>query len=189
MGIVAQPGRGRRLEVVESSKASFQGVLAQGDEYDPNSFYVRSVDSHGHSAYVKERVDPDVDAQIRRLLASGQLAGTPMTTMGAVVRDALVHWVHKINKLIDDGYFAASAEDARRLARADMIVLEREHKQKILADAKNAFDGAARANDIQNTVDLLELYEPMVEGMRDPYRGELEGILREARAWLKRMRA
>lgn len=182
-------GMGQRdhLQPVGDMPASFEGT-ASTDSYNPDGFYVRSVDGHGHSDWVKERAHPTVTAEIRRLIATGELGGTPINSMGAFMRDALYHECVRIKKLVSDDAFHEFVETQRQLARADAINADRASKVEMIERAKGGLDNAINVGDVSNVLELVELYEGLIDGLREPYRAMLEGELKDARAWLKRVR-
>lgn len=181
---MSRPRGPARLRVAGVPVDPYKGVDARGDDYDPTEFYVRASNHHDHSDNRRMRLDPDITAQVERLIASGDLGGTPITSFNDFVRDAVVHGLHRIAGLVHDQHFTEAAADARRLARADTLVREQMQKAKIVTDCRDAFEGAQRARDKEVVLGLLELYEPMIERLRQPYAGQLEEVLKSAQRWL-----
>lgn len=179
-------GTGPQLSAVPSPGDSFKGYDAT-EAYDPSSYYVRSIDPNvkGDSMWRRTRFPSDVAAEADRLLTSGALAGTPITSFSALLRDALVHRLHYIAESIDDPQLNEFLANERRLARIDSLVRDRETKRKIVDGAQAALEGAIQAQDKHNVRELLSLYEPMIDGLREPYHEQLERACKRARAWLR----
>jgi len=154
------------------------------DQYDPNGFYVKATNHHDHSAQRRVDMDPDVVAQVEKLIASGALVGTPIDGMGAFIRDAMYHNIERLRKIVTDPIHSARlqavADDYRRLAHADSITRDVESKRQIVQGAREALDGAFSAKDERMVGELLDLYEPMVERLREPYDAQLDEILKAA---------
>lgn len=171
-----------RLRVVEEVDP-LRGTTQRGDDYDPHRFYVEATNKHDHSVNTRLRLNPIIVAEVQRALQSGAFIGTEIGSLGDSIRDSMHHRMKFLAGMIDDGHFAAAAEDARRLAVADSIVRDQQTKTKIIADARDAFDGAIAARDRVVVNQLIELYEPMTDRLRDPYTTQLEEILKAARRW------
>lgn len=173
------------LRSVDGPGSSYQGTAETGDDYDPHAFYVFSVDKQGHNTELRLKLKPDVVAEISTLIASGALGGTPITSIGAFIRDAIVHRMHTIGVLVHDEYFLRAAEDQRRLAQVDMLAWERDAKLKIIENARRQVEQGIQGRDLQHVKELVQLYEPLVSRLRDPYAGQLEDCLKQARRWMQ----
>lgn len=173
-----------RLRVAGIPVDPYKGVDARGDDYDPTEFYVRATNHHDHSDNRRMRFDPEITAQVERIIASGDLGGTPISSFNDFARDAIVHGLHRIAGLIQDEHFTEAAADARRLAKADGLVREQQMKAKLVATCRDSFDGAMQARDRAVVVSLLDIYEPMIERLREPYAGQMEDVLKMARRWM-----
>ena len=156
----------------------------QGKDYDPNSFYVDSQDRHGHSDWTRVRFNPATVTAVQKLIATGKLGDTPIAYFGAFVRDALVHRMHHIAQMVDDGSFDAAVEYAKHTARIDGLIAEREQNDKLLTQAKEALTAAQRANDTSNAEELCLEYEMIVDEIRQPYQRALKDELRSAWMWI-----
>lgn len=169
---------------LKPGKVSLRG-RSHVDQYDRNGFYVKAANRYDHTAKRTVECDPDVVAQIDKLIASGELKGTPLDGMGAFIRDAMYHNMERIKRFIADPAQAASlqaaADDYRRIAHADGMVRDMEAKRSIVTGARDGLDSAFSARDNAMVDQLLELYEPMVERMREPYSKQLEEVLTVAR--------
>ncbi len=172
-----------RLRIASEPVDPFRGAHRAGDEYDPHRFYVRATNKHDHSFNTRLRLDPEVVAEVQRVIANGSLAGTEIGSLGDFIRDAMYHRMKFLSGMIDDGHFIEAAEDVRRLAVADSIVRDQQTKTKIVQDARDAVEGGIAARDHTVVTQLIELYEPMVERLREPYAEQLTEALKTARRW------
>lgn len=173
------------LSVVPKPGDSFKGYDAS-EAYDPANYYTRSIDPkvQGDSQWRRVRFPTDITAEADRLLSSGALAGTPLTSFAALVRDALIHRLHYIASTMNDPHLNEFLANERRLSTVDSLIRDRETKARIVKDAEIALDGAIQHNDRWNATELLKMYEPMIDGMREPYGPQLDTACKKARRWL-----
>ena len=162
---------------------SFAGSV--GDEYDPDAIYVRSVDTHGHSTSTRVNFHPDTAAEISRIIASGALAGTPLDSLSACVRDAMVHWLHKMAVKINDPVLMQAAQMERHIAILDSIAREQGSKTAVVANARSYLDNAMSAGDALTVERLVDAYDKLADGYDEPYAGQIKQCLTSARSWLK----
>ena len=159
---------------------------SHADQYDRNGFYVRARNRHDHTFKWSGDLDPDVAIQIEKLIASGALLGTPIDSMGAFVRDAMYHNLERIKSMVADpqqaAHLQATADDYRRLAQADSMTRDIASKKVIVQGAREALEEAFASRDDHMVQSLLDLYEPMVDRLRDPYAGQLVEVLDRARS-------
>lgn len=172
----------RRLRAVDSN--AWRGAE---DDYDPNAFYVRSCDNkvRGDSTYSKIRFPSEVVAAVSRLISTGQLAGTPIDSWAAFVRDAVVHRMYEVSRMVDDEMFTEEARRQRHLAEAEGWKRESETLSAIVTEAEEGFANARKSGDYEYARRLLSTFERVVDTMREPYQTQLETHMRAAREWVK----
>lgn len=164
------------------------GGIDGAEEYDPDGFYVRSLNKHDHSMSTRVPMHPEVYAEISRMLASGELAGTPITSYGAFMRDAAVHEMHRIARLTKNNRLEEFATMQRILATSDQIAAEAEQFRKLITEADERLNLATKTGDKRFVEVLLDLYEPAVAMLHEPYASELEDACKDARSWLRAKR-
>src|SRR5262245_5292547 len=110
------------LRLVPAPGDSFRGYDAS-EEYKPDKFYTRSIDPNvkGDSTWKRCRFPSDVLAEAHRFIHSGALAGTPITSVDALLRDALVHRLHYFADHYDDPVLNEFLANERRLAQVDSL--------------------------------------------------------------------
>jgi hypothetical protein len=177
---------GRHLHVAGVSDP--WGGIDGKDEYDPEGFYVKSLNKHDHTAQTRVPMDPDVYSEINRLVASGDLAGTPIKSYQAFMRDAAVHNMHRIARLLRDERLAEFARIQRLLAQTDQLTVLAETLRKTVTDADDRLNIATKSGDVHLVTSLLEVYEPLSNQLRAPYGEELEEVCKDARSWLRAKR-
>lgn len=158
-----------------------------GEQYDPNEFYVRSMDkskANGEGVTVHVKFPADLIAEASRLIASGSLAGTPIQTLQDAMRDAFVHWMHKVAPLVNDPMFTRAAETQRRLARIDGIGRDYEANQRVLNGADELFSSLQTGHEMRAIDEALHLYDQIVEDMHEPFSSQLREKLTRARRWV-----
>lgn len=156
-----------------------------GEEYDPKRFYTGATDAKagGDRAHRRVQYPASLVAEIERMIQGGKLGGE-VETFGDAARDALHHWAHRVAGMIDDGMFTQNVELVRRLADAESIERERQGQETAVLSAAAMFTAARMSEDVLHAERALGLYEPVIEGLREPYRSKLEVVLKEARKWV-----
>jgi len=187
-GTALRVGERHLRSVVGGAAIDPWGGVDSTDEYDVDGFYVRSVNKHDHTAQTRVPMHPEVYAEITRLIASGDLAGTPINSYQAFMRDAAVHNMHRLARILKDGRLEEFAAMQRRLAEADALASGAEMLRKLVSEADERLNHATKSGDRVHVEQMLELYEPMCEVIREPYGSELEEVLRDARSWLRAKR-
>lgn len=167
-----------------SDRDPFEGAPSEG--YDPNSFYTRSIDKYGHARKRVIYFDPHIVDAIENALKSGKLAGTPLTSFEAVCRDALVHQMHRLEKLIDEPEIARAAELERKLSRIHLMA-ERGAKSEALVNAAlNAIDEAIERRDWDLLSDMVEDYEQIAAGLNEPWSTRVFAVVIRGKKALER---
>ena len=177
---------GRHLRVANDGDP--WGGVDGRDEYDPDGFYVRSLNAHDHVAETRVKMHPDVYAQISQMVSSGDLGGTPINSYAAFMRDAAVHNLHRLARILKDERIEEFARMQRILAQSDQLVVLAENLRKTVSEADDRLNNATKSGDVQLVRQLLEIYEPVSLQLREPYGSELEEICKDARSWLRAKR-
>lgn len=179
--------RAPHLRVASERVDPWQGVQGT-EEYDPEGFYVRSVNKHDHTTQTRVPMHPEVYSKITTMLAQGELLGTPITSYQAFMRDAAVHNMHRIAALTKNGALAEFAALQMHRARADQIAARHDELRKTVEEADERLDIAIKTNNTGYVGQLLDSYEPMIATLSEPYAGELETACKDARTWLRAKR-
>lgn len=177
---------GRHLRV--ASDGDPWGGVDGRDEYDPDGFYVRSINAHDHVAETRVKMHPDVYSEISQLVSSGDLGGTPINSYAAFMRDAAVHNLHRLARVLKDGRIEQFAALQRVLAQTDQLMVLAENLRKTVNEADDRLSTATKSGDVLLVRQLLEIYEPVAPQLREPYGAELEEICKDARSWLRAKR-
>lgn len=176
----------RKLRAVGESEVS--SWLGTSNEYDPDKLYVESRDRDKESATLYTKIPGHVMAELERLLAGGQLSGTPLQTKHDIVRDALVHEMHKLVDMVHDQRFAKAAETARQDAQADTMRRIYARYREIPQRVREMFLEAQGDGSVEMADELVGIYEPMIDSIPEPFAGKLEAELKQVRTWLSRNR-
>lgn len=169
----------RHLHVVDP-----WGGVDSSNAYDPDGFSVISVNKHDHAAPTRVAMNPDVYAEITNLIASGDLRGTPITSYAAFMRDAAVHNLERVGRILNNPGMLEFAAMQRTLAKIDQLQAGAERLRKMVSEADSRLNESTRLNDVEFTTQLVESYEPMIEQIREPYATDLERTVKGARSWL-----
>lgn len=154
--------------------------------YDPEGFYVEAMGKDKAAATLYVRVPLHILTELEHLIASGELKTTPIKSKQEFIRDALVHNMHRINGMVDNGRFSQAVDNARRTAQADvmdrMYATWRETPEKL----KQSFANAQHDESVGMAEDILGIYEPMVDSLPAPYSEQIEAVLKDVRKWIAR---
>jgi len=104
------------------------------DEYDPTKFYTRSSDKQGHSTHLRVNIPKPLAGEMGELIAS---AAVPQYRRPEdVVRDAIMHRVKQISRMVDDGKLEQAVDMAMLLAEEEQLVAEAVHAEELIAAMK-----------------------------------------------------
>lgn len=105
------------------------------NEYNPHSRYTASTDDRGHSGWVKAlRVPTNIVGEIAKIVESGVIS--EYDTAGALVRDAIVHHLHRLNEDIK----STSLEQNLNLVRINSEVQQRRKELQIFTSMIDTFE-------------------------------------------------
>ena len=156
------------------------------DSYDPNAFYTRSIDKYGHSRKRVVYYDPHVVDAIENAIKSGKLAGTPITSFEALCRDALVHQMHRIEKLVDEPEFIRAAETERKISRFHLIAERGAKDEAMVTSMMNAVDEAIERKDWETLSNLVDVCDEISNEMLEPWSSRIWAIVMRGKKQLER---
>lgn len=109
-------------------------ALANGPDYRPEYFYIKSQDKHGHSNLVHVKVTTTVIGEIKKLIAKELL---PYRSVADFIRDAIIHRA----KYIADNYDAGNLEQIvlgeALMSRMQMRKAEMEHRTEVVEQLRS----------------------------------------------------
>lgn len=156
--------------------------------YDLDGFYVEAMDKDKQAATLYARVPQHLLKEIENVIASGDLRSTPIKSKSDFIRDALVHNMHRIGRLVDSQLLKEASEGARRLAEVDALEWKHSEWRDMPERAKKVFSDAQRDGSIDMAQGIVRIFEPSIETIPEPYAAELEAVLRDVRSWLAKRR-
>jgi len=153
-------------------------VKGVDDDYSPDEFYTKATNKHDHSSTpYSVRVDPTTAAQIAALIASGKIPH--YKTPSDFFRDSLVHRLHYLVYRMDLGTpeIREMLSRAREQARLDMLASQVADIEKMIETAQKGINDARIKGDVFMLDQIREGLQRQVENLREPYRGQVVGML------------
>lgn len=150
--------------------------------YSADNFYTVSADSKGHSAFFRVALPTNVAAEINRLIASGNLP--VYATSQDLIRDAIYHRLHWLGDRLLDPRLRHSMGVQQRLADRRQQVDEVRALEDLVDESRMALEKAVELQDLHLLNEVLTSLEEEVEtGIRDPYKGQLMGLIAKYCRW------
>ena len=158
--------------------------------YDPDKFYVEACDRTGkaESTTKQLKIPAYMATEISRLIASGNLGGTPIQHFNDAVRDALVHWMHKISVQVEAGKFTESAERARLSGELDAIEVVVEGYRTDVQRVRDISAMAMGDGSIAIAQQLVDAYGPILERLPKPWYDQMAETLATLEKWINQNR-
>lgn len=179
---MAEATPARQLQAVDSSfdpwKVLEEEVKGVDDDYSPDEFYTKATNKHDHSSTpYSVRVDPTTSAQVSALIASGKIPH--YKTPSDFFRDALVHRLHYLVYRMDLGSdeMRELLSRTREQARLDMLASQTADIEKMIETARKGINDAMIKGDVYMRDQIREGLERQLEHLREPYRGQVVGML------------
>lgn len=149
---------------------------AGGDTYDRKNFYIRSTDANGNRDSVRietGKFPPFLSALSTKWINDER---TPYRSMADLVRDAVAHRLHQLEEMSNSGSFPWTPfETANRLALA---AAEARDMREQTESFQNGITEAIASGDFYWLQDLLDLAKKAVQQMREPYKSQVEKIIK-----------
>lgn len=140
--------------------------------YDPEKFYTRAHDHHGHGEVLRFKVPPDVYAQIQVLVHEDELVDYKMPA--DFVRDAIVHHLHRRKDQLGSPALREAVEDLMRsLGLAELVQRTLEESQRwtgMNAEIDECMTILHRDEAFAQMVVNLVRYEEFMVEAAEPYR-------------------
>lgn len=142
--------------------------------YDPEKFYTRAHDHHGHGEILRFKVPPDVYAQIQVMVHEDELVDYTMPA--DFVRDAIVHHLHRRKDQLGSPRLREAVEDLMRsLGLAELVHRTKEESERwhgineeIDGTMQILFRDGAYAQMVVN----LDRYFEFMAAAAEPYRAK-----------------
>lgn len=161
-----------------------------GTNYDPRHFYIRSTDGRGHGDKLSITVPPELLGRIGAIVEGRHW---PYRTSHDLIRDAVMHRLHALNEITPDDTMAEFLNQQRLLYLLEQQEMLLDNARKTVDTAKDHIWKAVHGRDWQLAVNAIIAADRTVDGMREPYRTDLKGIVQRAieqvpRGWLHELR-
>lgn len=157
----------------------------KGQSYSLDRFYTRSTNKHDHSAEGKFRLPPHIQSAIAQIVDSKQFPH--LRSIQDFYRDSVIHRLHYLNQLIQDGRLEKQLSLEMRACRVDEMRREVEDLKSVVDRHMQNLELAGSMKDAQAISDSLALLEDDLPSVREPYRAMLKELARKFRQELKDM--
>jgi hypothetical protein len=151
-------------------------VWTPSDSYNRDHFYIRTAKRNEPTDRAHIRLSPDVAAQIVHEIQAGRW---PYRTTSDFHRDAAIHRLHDLSRMIDDPALTRFSLAQRNLAQAEQLKAEMDRLIELLAHWEEAAEMAVKHDDWLALAGLLRQGWDAADEIRDPYATRLRGKLRD----------
>lgn len=161
------------------------------DEYSPDRFFTRAVDSNGHAVWsARLRVNPETMHALSALVQSGVIP--EYRTVSDIFRDSLVHRLRYLTDHVIDPEAKLRLSEASRILMLNETVKEFTDQHDIYERFEMEFRQAAHAGlkggDAEGIERLCERTLSRAEELREPFRGRLYAAVKDIREQVAKVR-
>lgn len=143
-----------------------------------DSFYLMSADKRGFSTSVRVRLSPQTLSEISALIQSGKW---PWRTMSQFVGDAVWHRLHDVSDWTKEGRVIRMLAAEMMQSQMEVYQREMESLSKTVDQFEKAAELAVKSRDWPMLTAMLINTNESVEDIREPYRGQLQGLIAKYR--------
>lgn len=118
------------FEAFDGGNGSWDTV-DEADAYDPKKFYTASQDKKGHSYHARVNLPKPLAGQMAGLVQSGLIP--QFRSIEDVIRDAVMHRVKQVARMIDDGELEGAVDLAMLLSNEMQMVHDEEEAGEFVA--------------------------------------------------------
>lgn len=173
-------------EVDEDARGPLARNPVARDKYSLDAFYTTSVNNHDHSDPMSVKVPATLNAIMGALIQSGRLPD--YKTRQDLVRDAVTHRLQYLSTVVEVDGIEEWVRQEHALKQAENKRQRRVGRDKIVENNREevriACAGQERGIIMDLIVDLQGVMEWLVE---EPWRGQMEGLMKELEGALTRM--
>lgn len=145
--------------------------------YDPDKWYVTSMDDTGQTRQVRIAIAPRLYAEMERIVQSGQVPA--YSTVAAMFRDAIVHRLRYLADHLDNAHLHEVVNHAIRQAdmqrQVDEVAYNREYIESVRDGLRLAQD---ELDDVAMERIAMTAWASTFD-MRDPYQTELRKVCKQ----------
>lgn len=177
------PSQARLRAVGDSVDDRFDPFATEKKGYSPDKFYTKSTDGKGVSETKYIKVPPSLIGEIGELVAARVIPD--YKTDGDFIRDAIVHRLHEIAEMRQDGRLAAVVNRQVMLNENMRVMQDMEECQMIVTTHRDSFEKAVQVGDALMLAVALDNAEGNLDVLRPAYQAELRGSITEYKRQLR----
>lgn len=151
---------------------------AEAAHYDPNEFYVSSVDDAGNTKQLRASVPPALYSELERLVQSGMIPA--YGTKEAFVRDAMVHRLKWLAANIQNLNLEKAVNHQIRQSDMQRRIDEMTSCRRYVETTKQGIRDAQDSNDAIAVDEIAMTGWAAAQDMRAPYNTQLKDLCRNA---------
>jgi hypothetical protein len=159
-------------------------TLDDPSSYNPDEFYCRSTDGHGHSKNLQVRVPPEIDGAISKVLNSGCIPVYEYSKQN-FIRNAINHQLWKDQQRIESGELQRIMTRQIGLAILDARRQETKESDQLIQEFKELLEEATARTDWEKLSQIIEDGDLIIETLRGTYQSKLQQELAVYRSRLK----
>lgn len=182
--------------VPETSRLRVVGGGDMADEYDPfatdkkgyseDKFYTKSTDGKGVSETKYVKMPPSMIGEMGELIARRIIPD--YRTDGDFIRDAVIHRLHHIAEMMNDGRLSAVVNRQVMLNENMRVMQDMEECQMIVTTHRDSFEKAVQIKDAIMLEVALDNALGNLDVLRPAYQAELRKYIEDYRRELRRMK-
>lgn len=181
------PEATRRLRAVgDMAGDTFDPFATDKKGYDKDKFYTKSTDGKGVSETKYVKLPPSIIGEVGELIAARVIPD--YKTDGDFIRDALVHRLHEIADMRQDGRLMGVVNRQVMLNENMRVMQDMEECQMIITTHRDSFQKAQQLGDVIMLEVAIDNAEGNLEVLRPAYQVELRRDIGDAKRELNRMK-
>lgn len=171
--------------VKDSGEKSFDPFAGETKGYNREAFYTAARDGAGNSETKYLKISGSVLGQVGALV-SGRLIPA-YKTEADFIRDAIIHRLHDVGEMIEDGRILATINRAVKLDRIQQRQVELQEFAAIIATHEEAMQQCVVSEDAMLLADLIADAESDYEDLRPNYQARLSVVIDKYKGELDRL--
>jgi len=172
---------------VSKEEGEFDPFKGESKGYSREHFYCSARDGAGNNETKYLKIAGSVLGQIGMIVSSKDIP--VYKTEADFIRDAIVHRLHDIAEMLEDGRLMSSINRTVILNRIEQRQVELQEFNTIVHQHEEAMAQCVQSGDHEFLEELLSDAESDYEGLRDNYQARLMPIITKYKSELTRLRA
>lgn len=170
-----------------SDEAEFDPFKGESKGYRKDNFYTGAKDGAGNSETKYLKIGGSVLGQIGALVSGKQIPA--YKTEADFIRDAIIHRLHEVGVMIEDGKILATVNRVVKLDRIQQRQVELQEFAAVVNNHEEVMAQCVQSEDVMLLEDLIADAESDIEELRPNYQARLMVTIDKYRNELEKMKA